>query len=67
MTLKAIDEAARMWNKTRSPQYKEKWYKLVREYGKDINTTNSSVRRNTGAREVQFGTTNGNRRMLNVR
>ena len=34
---------------------------------KDINTINSSVRRNTSAREVQFGKTNGNRRMLNVR
>ena len=27
-----IDEAANMWNKTKDPQYKDLWYKLIKEY-----------------------------------
>jgi len=26
-----IDEAAKMWNKTKDPKYKELWYKLIKE------------------------------------
>ncbi len=27
-----IDEAANMWNKTKDPQYKDLWYKLIKEF-----------------------------------
>ena len=30
--LKKIDEAANNWNKTKDPQYKDLWYKLIKEY-----------------------------------
>ena len=30
--LKRIDDAAIMWNKTKDPQYKDLWYKLVKEF-----------------------------------
>ena len=29
---KKIDDAATMWNKTKDPQYKDLWYKLIKEY-----------------------------------
>ena len=29
---KKIDEAANMWNKTKDPQYKDLWYKLIKEF-----------------------------------
>ena len=31
-TQKEIDEAANNWNKTKDPQYKDLWYKLVKEF-----------------------------------
>ena len=30
--MKKIDNAANMWNKTKDPQYKDLWYKLVKEH-----------------------------------
>ena len=30
--LKRIDDAANQWNKTKDPQYKDLWYKLIKEY-----------------------------------
>ena len=30
--LTKIDDAANMWNKTKDPQYKDLWYKLIREF-----------------------------------
>ena len=30
--LKKIDDAAKKWNKTKDPQYKDLWYKLIREF-----------------------------------
>ena len=32
-----IDEAARMWNKTKDPKYKYLWYKLVKEFANGFN------------------------------
>ena len=29
---KKIDDAANMWNKTKDPQYKDLWYKLIKEF-----------------------------------
>ena len=30
--LKKIDNAANMWNKTKDSQYKDLWYKLIKEF-----------------------------------
>ena len=30
--LKRIDDAANKWNETKDPQYKDLWYKLVKEH-----------------------------------
>ena len=30
--LKRIDDAANKWNKTKDPQYKDLWYKLIKEF-----------------------------------
>ena len=30
--LKKIDDVANKWNKTKDPQYKDLWYKLIREF-----------------------------------
>ena len=35
--LKKIDNAAIMWNKTKDPQYKDLWYKLVKEFANGSN------------------------------
>ena len=40
--LKKIDEAANNYNKTKDPQYKDLWYKLIREWD---NGTNNFKRR----------------------
>ena len=63
-----IEEAARMWNKTKDPQYKYLWYKLIKEFAnvQNINNTNTTVRWNVSKREVRFGKTNGSTRMANV-
>ena len=31
-TLKKIDDAANKWNETKDPQYKDLWYKLIKEF-----------------------------------
>ena len=33
VTLQKIDEVAKRWNKTKDPNDKELWYKLIKEYG----------------------------------
>ena len=35
--LKRIDNAANKWNKTKDPQYKDLWYKLIREFADGFN------------------------------
>ena len=32
MSQKEIDEAARLWEKTKDPKYKDLWYKLIKKY-----------------------------------
>ena len=61
MTLKKINETAKMWEKTKNPKYKDLWYKLVKEFAnvQDVNNTNTTVRWNVCKREVRFGKTNG--------
>ena len=41
-TQKEIDEAANNWNKTKDPQYKDLWYKLIKEH---VDGTNNFKRR----------------------
>ena len=41
--MQKIEEAARLWNKTKDPKYKEEWYKLVKEFAN--NGLNNSKRR----------------------
>ena len=37
--LKKINNAAIMWNKTKDPQYKDLWYKLIKEFVNGINNS----------------------------
>ena len=41
---KKIDDAANMWNKTKDPQYKDLWYKLVKEMAGTYGYYNSKRR-----------------------
>jgi len=42
MTIKKIDEAAKLWEKTKDPKYKALWYQYVKEWA---DGTNNSERR----------------------
>ena len=43
-TQKEIDKAANNYNKTKDPQYKDLWYKLVKEFANDgLNTSKRRV------------------------
>ena len=42
LILTKIDDAAVMWNKTKDQQYKDLWYKLIKEF---VNGVNNSKRR----------------------
>ena len=54
--LEKINKTALMWNKTKDPQYKELWYKLIKEFSdginntkrRDVSTDNSHQRNNGG-------------------
>ena len=55
MILEKIDEAAKQWNKTKDPKYKNLWYTYVKEYANGFNntqrrvvSTTSSDKRNNG-------------------
>ena len=37
LTLKKIDDAANKWNETKDPQYKDLWYKLIKEFADGSN------------------------------
>ena len=57
--MQKIEEAARLWNKTKDPKYKEEWYKLVKEFANGSNnmerrtiSTNSSHQRTHGWHSV---------------
>ena len=54
-----IDKAALMWNKTKDPQYKDLWYKLIKEWSNGINntkrwtvSTDTSHQRNNGGYKI---------------
>ena len=52
--LKKIDEAAKLWEKTKDPKYKKLWYKLIEEFANGphnikrltVSTTSSDKRDN---------------------
>ncbi len=46
MTLKKIDEAANLWNKTKDPKYRDLWYKFIEEW---VNGINNTERRNVSS------------------
>ena len=57
--LKKIDEAAKMWEKTKDPKYKDLWYKYIREFANGPNnierrvvSTNSSHKTDDGTYKV---------------
>ena len=61
MTLKKIDEAANLWEKTKNPKYKNLCNKHVKEFAnvQNVNNINTIVRRNTTKRRVPISKTNG--------
>ena len=50
--MQEIDDAAKMWEKTKDPKYKDEWYKLIRRYVDGLNIIErrvvSSSRSNEG-------------------
>ena len=57
--LKKIDEAAKMWEKTKDPKYKDLWYKYIREFANGPNnierrivSINSSVKTDNGKHKI---------------
>jgi hypothetical protein len=40
ITQEKIDEIAILWNKTKDPKYKRKWYKLVKAYVNGVRYNN---------------------------
>ena len=56
---KKIDEAAKLWEKTKDPKYKDLWYKYIKEYVNGPNNierrtvpVNSSVKTDDGTYKV---------------
>ena len=49
-TPKEIDRIANLWQKTKDPQYKDLWYKYIKEWSNGIN--------NTDRRNVSSSTSN---------
>ena len=47
VTLQKIDEVAKRWNKTKNPEDKDLWYKLIKEYGLN-NTKRRDVSSSSG-------------------
>ena len=35
--MQEIDDAAKMWEKTKDPKYKDEWYKLIRRFNTGLN------------------------------
>ena len=57
--LKKIDEAAKMWEKTKDPKYKDQWYNLIKEFADGANnlerrtvSTDSSHKTDDGRNSV---------------
>ena len=57
--LKKIDEAAKLWEKTKDPKYKDLWYKHIKEFANGPHnikrwtvSTTSSVKTDDGTYKV---------------
>ena len=57
--MQEIEEAAKLWNKTKDPKYKKEWYKLIKEFANGpynikrwVVSTNTSDERNNGMYRV---------------
>ena len=40
---KEIDRAAKLWEKTKDPKYKDLWYKLVKEWANGFNNSERRI------------------------
>ena len=55
--LTKIDEAANMWQKTKDQQYKDLWYKLIKEFANNgINNSKRRVVSVSGCHKADDGT-----------
>ena len=45
MRMKEIDELAIMWNKTKDPVYKDKWYKAIKNFSAQVSSEEQSLYR----------------------
>ena len=43
LILKRIDDAANKWNETKDPQYKDLWYKLIKEFADGSNNSKRRI------------------------
>ena len=43
LTFKKIDDAANKWNETKDPQYKDLWYKLIKEFADGSNNSKRRI------------------------
>ena len=41
--MQKIDDAAKMWEKTKDPKYKDEWYKLIRRFNNGLNIIEGRV------------------------
>jgi len=52
---KKLDEVANLWNKTKDPQYKDLWYKYVKEFANGVN----NLERRTVSTDSSYKTDDG--------
>ena len=61
LILKKIDEAANMWEKTKDPQYKDLWYKKIKEFANGPH----NIKRRTVSTDTSDETDDGRYRVIN--
>ena len=59
VNLKTINEVAIRWNKTKNPEDKDLWYKLIKEYG--LNNTKRRTLSTDSGDERNVGESNDSR------
>ena len=52
-TLGLIEEAAKKWNETKDPKYKEQWYKRIKEWSERNRTLRSPIYHPSGRRSYK--------------
>ena len=58
--MQKIEEAARLWNKTKDPRYKNLWYKLIKEYTNGFNNMERRVVPITSSNKADNGRNRSN-------